>query len=123
MTGKTDPDPRHNAARLRIRVLRPSGGHIGPGMVTLLKAVESEGSISGAARSLGMSYRRAWLLLDQAKDALGAAVVETNNGGAEKGGAKLSDSGARLVAIYDRIEAGANAAVSAELRELCGAGP
>ena len=108
-------------ARLWIRVLTPAGRRIGPGMVALLKAVDAEGSIAAAARSLDMSYRRAWLLLESAGTALGAPVVETSVGGADKGGARLSPAGARLVALYDRIEGAANAAVAKELRELFGA--
>jgi molybdate transport system regulatory protein len=118
VTGRSKAQP----ARLWIRVLTPSGGRIGPGMIALLKAVDAEGSIAAAARALGMSYRRAWLLLEQAKDALGAPVIATSIGGAEKGGATLSESGARLIALYDRIEEGANAAVAGELEQLFSGG-
>lgn len=113
MTGAAPGD-----ARLWIRVLTPSGGRIGPGMIALLKAVDANGSIAAGARALDMSYRRAWLLLNSAGAALGAPVVETSIGGADKGGARLSEAGARLVALYDRIEREANAAVADDLQEL-----
>ncbi len=108
------PEPAAGA-RLWLRVLTPSGAAIGPGMIALLRAVRDEGSISAAARRLEMSYRRAWLLLEQTAAALGAPVVETSIGGAARGGATLSEAGARLVALYERVEADANAAVAQEL--------
>lgn len=114
MSAKT----KKNAPRLWLRIVTPDGAPIGPGMIALLKAVRAHGSIAAAARSLGMSYRRAWLLLEKTGEALGAPAVETSVGGAEKGGATLSDAGARLIALYDRVEADANAAARAELKRF-----
>jgi molybdate transport system regulatory protein len=58
--------------RLSIRLDLTSGDRIGPGKIALLEAIQATGSISAAARSLGMSYRRAWLLVEQINDS-GAA--------------------------------------------------
>ncbi len=104
--------------RLWVRVLTPKGGRIGPGMIALLKAVRAEGSIAAAARSLNMSYRRAWKLIEAAGESLGAPVLETSVGGADKGGAVLTEAGARLVEVYDRIEDAANAAAAPDLAAL-----
>ena len=51
--------------RLSIRLDLTSGDRIGPGKIALLEAIQEAGSISGAARALGMSYRRAWLLVEE----------------------------------------------------------
>lgn len=104
-----------NAPRLWLRVLTPDGGRVGPGMVALLKSVDAEGSIAAGARAQAMSYRRAWMLLDSARAALGSAVVETSIGGKDKGGASLTETGRALIALYDRLDEKANAAVAEEL--------
>ena len=78
---------------LSIRVdLRP-GASIGPGKARLLELIAETGSISAAARAMEMSYRRAWLLIDDLKAVFGEAVVETAAGGAKGGGAHLTRRG------------------------------
>jgi len=66
---------------LSIRLDLPSGDRIGPGKVDLLEAIRAQGSISAAARHLGMSYRRAWLLVEQINEALSEPAVATVTGG------------------------------------------
>lgn len=86
--------------RLWIKLIVPGVGRIGPGKIALLESIEREKSISSAARSMGMSYRRAWSLVDDLNQMFGAAVVETRVGGSSRGGAKLTPFGVKLVRTF-----------------------
>ena len=97
---------------LSLRIDFP-GGRIGPGKIALLEAIGREGSISAAARTLGMSYRRAWLLVESLNAMAGAPVVAAAAGGAGGGGAALTEAGRALVADYRAIEEAAVAATAA----------
>lgn len=74
---------------------------MGPGKADLLEAIGRTGSISAAARALGMSYRRAWLLVDTANRCFRAPLVETVRGG----GARITAEGEAVVAAYRRLAA------------------
>ena len=102
--------------RLRIR----KGEHvaIGPGKISLLEAIAATGSITAAARQLSMSYRRAWLLVDEMNQCMRGPVVETETGGTKGGGSKLTAAGASIVEQYRSIERRAEAAVAADLDRL-----
>lgn len=102
-------------ASLRLRIVFPGERQIGPGKADLLEAIERTGSISSAARELGMSYRRAWLLVDELGKLFKRPIVTTAAGGAHGGGAALTDFGRALIAAYRRIEDRAAEAVRAEL--------
>lgn len=91
-------------AALRLRIVFPDDRRIGPGKVDLLEAIGRTGSISSAARELGMSYRRAWLLADEMGRLFKRPILTTAAGGAHGGGAALTDFGRALVAAYRRIE-------------------
>lgn len=84
---------------LKVR-LQVGAGVIGPGKIELLQRLESEGSITAAARSMGLSYRRAWYLIDTMNAALGQPVTETQVGGEGGGGAALTPFGRELVRRY-----------------------
>lgn len=101
--------------RVKIRI---GDDAIGPGKIALLEAVDAEHSISGAARSLGMSFRRAWHLLDTMNSALGRPVVETEVGGPGGGGARLSPFGAELIGRYRETMADVDARVEVFLNWL-----
>ncbi len=81
------------------------GLRLGPGKVALLEAIDAAGSISAAARTMGMSYRRAWLLLDEMHEMFSSPVAETAHGGARGGGATLTPFGRELIARYRAMEA------------------
>lgn len=100
---------------LRLRVVFPEGRQIGPGKADLLEAIGRTGSISSAARDLGMSYRRAWLLVDELGKLFKRPLLTTAAGGAHGGGAELTDFGRALIAAYRRMEDRAAEAVRAEL--------
>ena len=108
---------------LWVRIIVPDMGAIGPGKIDLLRSIEKTQSISAAARHLDMSYRRAWMLLDETRRIVGADVISTHAGGADRGGAKLTEAGRRLIAGYERICAVAAAAAKGELESLSFAVP
>lgn len=91
-------------ASLSIRIDLGPGTRIGPGKVRLLELIAETGSISAAGRALAMSYRRAWLLVDEMNRTLPVPVVEASPGGRRGGGAALTDFGTRVVACYRTIE-------------------
>jgi|JI9StandDraft_2_1071091.scaffolds.fasta_scaffold109053_2 molybdate transport system regulatory protein len=78
---------------------------IGPGKIGLLEGIERTGSLSAAARALGMSYRRAWLLLHSTNEGFSEPVVELSVGGKDGGGTRLTQFGRQLVADYRRFDA------------------
>lgn len=88
--------------------IRDRDGHsplaIGPGKVALLEAIQETGSITSAAKSLGMSYRRAWLLVDETNRCLVRPAVATAAGGEHGGGTALTGTGVELVARYRALE-------------------
>ena len=104
--------------RLTLRIDFDGDRALGPGKVRLLELVGETGSISAAGRAMGMSYRRAWLLVDALNGTFRDPVVATRGGGAEGGGASLTPFGTALVARYRAIEQTALAAVDADLRVL-----
>jgi molybdate transport system regulatory protein len=87
----------------------------GPGKIELLLKVREGHSISGAARALGLSYKRAWALIDTLNRGFGSPVVETSSGGKGGGGARLTPLGEQLVARYVALEAKIDSSVEAEL--------
>ncbi|MDP3031116.1 MAG: LysR family transcriptional regulator [Rhodocyclaceae bacterium] len=91
---------------------------LGPGKIDLLRKVGECGSISAAARELGVPYKRAWLLIDTLNRGLPSPVLDTAAGGQSGGGAKLTTRGEALVAAYDALEARLNDAARKELRLL-----
>ena len=107
-----------STAKLWIKVDIPGLGRLGPGKIQLLKAVAEGQSIAAAARTLGMSYRKAWGLIDELNALTGSPVVETRSGGADRGGAVLTDAGEALIAAYDEILDKAETATSLEVDRL-----
>ncbi len=102
-------------ANLSIRVdLSPSAA-IGPGKIRLLELIEETGSISAAGRAMNMSYRRAWLLLDELNRIFREPVATTAHGGRAGGGASLTPFGKRVVEGYRKMEVDAHRAVTGYL--------
>jgi len=90
----------------------------GPGKAALIERIESTGSISSAARALGMSYRRAWQLVEALNQSFAKPVVVTAIGGNRGGGAAVTAFGKRLVKLYRAMENKASAAVATDLRRF-----
>lgn len=99
----------------RVRIVFGEAMRIGPGKADLLETIGRTGSISAAGRALGMSYRRAWLLVNEVNTIFTRPVVVASTGGAQGGGAQLTDFGRALVAAYRRIEERTRAAIREEL--------
>ncbi|ADC72360.1 putative transcriptional regulator, ModE family [Thioalkalivibrio sp. K90mix] len=99
----------------RLRVLLGEVTAMGPGKAMLLEAIREKGSISAAARSVGMSYRRAWDLVETMNQSFREPMVETAKGGSGGGGAQVTEFGERVLARYREMEARATAAIRAEL--------
>lgn len=106
--------------RLTLRLDLPNGHRLGPGKIRLLEAIAATGSIAAAGRSLGMSYRRAWLLVDEINRAFTQPAVAGQTGGSGGGGTALTDWGRELVTLYRGLEAGSIAANAAMLARVEG---
>jgi molybdate transport system regulatory protein len=109
---------QHGAPKLTLRVDLGSGRALGPGKIRLLEAFEQTGSISQAGRKHGMSYRRAWLLVDDMNNCFRDPVIAAQPGGAHGGGAVLMPFGKKLVERYRAIEADALVAARKHLRDI-----
>ncbi len=104
--------------RLRMRITDGDTVAIGPGKIALLEAVQAQGSITAAAKSLGMSYRRAWVLVDELNGALRTPAVTSEQGGPRGGGSVLTPAGEKAVRLYRAIETKALAACAADIARL-----
>jgi molybdate transport system regulatory protein len=102
-------------AEPQLRILLGAVVAIGPGKAALLEAIERSGSIAAAAREMGMSYRRAWVLIDAMNGAFTEPVVTTARGGSGGGGAALTESGRRVLARYRAMERKASRALAPDL--------
>lgn len=106
------------AARIRLRVVFASDAMLGPGRADLLEAIHETGSISAAGRRMGMSYKRAWSLVEVLNSAFRAPLVDAARGGAKGGGAQLTPEGAAVLAHFRKLEALTAEAGAAEIAAL-----
>ena len=104
--------------RVTIRIDFSPQQQLGHGKVKLLEMIDTHGSISSAARALGMSYRRAWLLMDEVNSMFEMSVLETQLGGKGGGKAKLTEFGHKLVALYREMERDTSRRFSDEIADL-----
>jgi molybdate transport system regulatory protein len=105
------------APRLWFQI-RIGEGRFGPGKAELLTHIRDTGSISAAARRMGMSYRRAWTLLEAVNALTDAPAVETERGGARGGGARLTPRGEALLAAYEHLRVALASTAAATLAAL-----
>ncbi len=110
--------PMDDPRKLRLRILFGPEIAVGPGKVALLGAIEKTGSISAAARDLGMSYRRAWLLIDTMNRCFREPVVATASGGKGGGGAHVTQTGKDVLHRYRAMEATAIASVRDQITDF-----
>jgi len=92
------------AGRPSLRILLGSATTMGPGKASLLDAIDATGSISAAARQMGMSYRRAWLLVDEMNRDFRAPLVTASAGGTKGGGASVTEAGHDALRRYRQME-------------------
>jgi molybdate transport system regulatory protein len=113
-----DQETDERRAVLTIRVDFGRRGALGPGKIRLMELISKHGSISAAGKEMGMSYRRAWLLVDDINRAFREPLVEKQTGGTGGGGARLTRLGRDVVGRYRAIEGAATMASAADLRAL-----
>src|SRR5262249_46649458 len=114
-------DMTQDMTRLTLRIDFEQNRAIGPGKIKLLELIDALGSISAAGRQMDMSYRRAWLLIDDLNRSFREPVVASRVGGARGGGAALTDLGCAVVRHYRAVEAAALAAGAAHIGALTAA--
>jgi molybdate transport system regulatory protein len=107
-----------NSTNLTISIVLANGAELGPAKIALLEAIESQGSITSAARSLGISSRTARRALEYINSSLCSPAIATDIGGLKGGGAALTPTGARLVVLYRAIQVRARGDAANELQEL-----
>jgi len=93
------------ALKLKLQLVCGDEFALGPGKADLLEAIARDGSISAASRGLGMSYRRAWVLVDEMNRCFAQRLVETAPNGGKQGGARLTGAGREMLAAYRELEA------------------
>lgn len=97
-----------------------NGTRFGPGKAQLLRGIRDTGSISSAGRAMGMSYKRAWSLVEEMNAAFAAPVVETARGGAGGGGARLTETGAEVLMRYEAVLEATRSAGAGDIAALTG---
>ena len=102
----------------RIRVLSGNQIALGPGKIALLEEIERSGSISKAARKLGLSYRRAWTLVNTMNKSFESYLVKGSAGGKKGGGACLTPLGANMVKAYRAMETRAEKAIQGNWKTI-----
>ncbi|MDZ3838373.1 MAG: LysR family transcriptional regulator [Rhodospirillales bacterium] len=111
-------DKANDTARIVLKLDFGFGRDVGPGKVRLLELIDEYGSIAAAGRAMGMSYRRAWLLVDNLNTSFAEAAVTTQLGGRGGGGAALTEFGRDLANAYRNMERDARNAVEDRLLAL-----
>ena len=107
------PDAGH--PKLQLRVYLDAENWFGPGKADLLELIRETGSISAAGRRMGMSYKRAWTLVETLNAMFAEPLVESLRGGAHGGGARLTPLGEEMLACFRRLQSAARKATRAEI--------
>jgi len=102
---------------LRLRILVDEA-MLGPGKAELLARIAETGSIAAAGRQMGMSYKRAWMLVEEMNAAFRDRLVTSTRGGPGGGGAQLTETGARVLGLYRGIVKTARAAAATDIAAL-----
>jgi molybdate transport system regulatory protein len=111
------PERKSQIAAVAIELLLPNGGTLGPEDIALIDMIRKDRSIIGASRTLGVSYRKCWLLVDALNRCFESPIVATFPG-RRNGGAEITQFGERLVALYRSIERHAATSARKSLEEL-----
>lgn len=112
------PNAKPRKSMIRIRILCGEDTALGKGKADLLEAILESGSISAAGRKLGLSYRKAWLMVDEMNRCFASQVVEKAKGGTQGGGAKVTDLGKSALERYRVIQQKAQAAIEEDLADF-----
>jgi molybdate transport system regulatory protein len=114
--GRKEVPLRIGPLKFKLQLMCGDQIALGPGKADLLEAIDREGSISGAGRALGMSYRRAWLLVDEMNRCFADKLVETLTGGGRDRGARVTATGHIVLTAYRELEAAAERATDISAR-------
>lgn len=126
-TGKKAPGDADSAAAadrgtpnacVKLQINLPGGKRLGPGKIQLLELIETEGSLSRAAEKMGISYRRAWVFVQQVNAAFDEPAIATPEHGHGGAAAKLTDFGRQLISRFRELEEAANSDGSRFLKWL-----
>jgi len=109
---------RRPKVRARLRIELDDDIAIGPGKADLLDGIRASGSIAAAGRGMGMSYKRAWQLVESMNGCFKAPLVEATKGGHSGGGAQLTALGVEVLARYRHMEAETKKAIERDVRSL-----
>lgn len=109
---------RNQTTGPRLRIVLEPDIALGPGKADLLEGINSTGSIAAAGRHLGMSYKRAWTLVEEMNTGFGQPLVHTTKGGKNFGGTQLTPTGKEVLSLYRRMEERAGDAIQGEMEAL-----
>ena len=101
-----------------LRVTLSETAYIGPGRADLLELIAAHGSIAAAGKAMGMSYKRAWGLVQTLNTGFGAPLVESSRGGAAQGGAHLTEAGRLVLARYRAMQDKTRQAIAGDVAAL-----
>jgi molybdate transport system regulatory protein len=101
--------------KIKLRIDFDERRYIGHGRIELLELIGSHGSIAKAAKAMGMSYKRAWYLIDEFSGMFEVPLIERQHGGKGGGAAHLTPFGSDLVQQYRNME---NKAVMTFARQI-----
>lgn len=101
-----------------LRVTFTDSFYVGPGRADLLQFIAETGSISAAGKRMGMSYKRAWSLVQALNEGFGAPLVEASRGGSGQGGAVLTKDGASVLRHYRAMEEATRRAIAPNVAAL-----
>ena len=101
-----------------LRITLTDGFYLGPGRADLMELIAETGSISAAGKRMGMSYKRAWSLVQALNEGFGHALVETSRGGAAQGGAALTPLGAEVLRRYRQMQAATREAIAEDVTAI-----
>ena len=111
-----DKIPSDGLSHLRITL--SDTAYIGPGRADLLELIDTTGSISAAGKAMGMSYKRAWGLVQALNEGFGTPLVESSRGGATQGGAHLTEAGRLVLARYRAMQDKTRQAIAEDVAAL-----
>lgn len=111
------PDKNLKPGLTHLRVTLDENFYVGPGRADLMELIAETGSISEAARRMGMSYKRAWGLVQALNDGFGAALVETARGGRDQG-ASLTTAGREVLERYRGMQVATRQAIARDVDAL-----
>ncbi|MET3899959.1 molybdate transport system regulatory protein [Devosia sp. UYZn731] len=101
-----------------LRITLTETAYLGPGRADLLEQIGQTGSISAAGKAMGMSYKRAWGLVQALNEGFGMVLVETSRGGSGQGGAQLSEAGQLVLTHYRSMQERTRAAIAEDVSAL-----